>query len=580
MTNKLIIIFLAISLHKCVSAQSLESDKTLSFQNVSSIEFRPLEIDEVSFGYITRPNTLYRKKLIQGDTSSIADSNSYSQAMFNIGSIATQNIGFRLFRPINESGDLMLNICRESNPGWVARSFVRYTDIHLKYFQKVGKRIETHINTGVSVLDREQNGGVLDSIYYDLSSNGTNELNLIGNTFLPDAYNRHFDTYLKGGVNYSFAETNKTTFKLGIVGGMQYHKFRYQDGDLDTSYYDYFTEINQATINDSFRLNEFWIKPNVQINYLDSLRGVTGFVNLEIKQSWYGLLNNGRSANPMNQMVQSNFYYSTRRFMIKNTSKLFLQGYNKGDLSVQSKGSINIAGVDSLSDKILRISSELLLQQGRPSLLYERYESSITIINSDQRKVSMQAYSVGMDGGFGPIWMMVQAGYRKIGDFIFLNQNAEIFQKRNSIEIYSVKASIAVKGKWYELNSEGCYQWNDRSKYYSVPEWINTNQGFLKWNMFSKKLRMRGGVQTEFYSSYYSRGYLPFYDAFYVQSFHRFEDFFQLNAMLTTRIKTVTVGVSAYNILYGVFDVNPIIAPNMAAVPRYFSLQFAWDFKN
>ena len=76
MTNKLIIIFLAISLHKCVSAQSLESDKTLSFQNVSSIEFRPLEIDEVSFGYITRPNTLYRKKLIQGDTSSIADSNS------------------------------------------------------------------------------------------------------------------------------------------------------------------------------------------------------------------------------------------------------------------------------------------------------------------------------------------------------------------------------------------------------------------------------------------------------------------------------------------------------------------------
>ena len=116
--------------------------------------------------------------------------------------------------------------------------------------------------------------------------------------------------------------------------------------------------------------------------------------------------------------------------MIKNTSKLFLQGYNKGDLSVQSKGSINIAGVDSLSDKILRISSELLLQQGRPSLLYERYESSITIINSDQRKVSMQAYSVGMDGGFGPIWMMVQAGYRKIGDFYISKSKCGDFSEK------------------------------------------------------------------------------------------------------------------------------------------------------
>ena len=91
---------------------------------------------------------------------------------------------------------------------------------------------------------------------------------------------------------------------------------------------------------------------------------------------------------------------------------------------------------------------------------------------------------------------------------------------------------------------------------------------------------MNSGVQTKFFSEYFNRGYIPFYDVNYVQSYHRFDNYFQVDGVLQMSIKSVTVGFVAYNLFYGVLNENPIIAPNMPSVPRYFSLRFDWKFKN
>ena len=52
------------------------------------------------------------------------DSNSYSRVVFNIGSIATQNIGLALGRPVSKTGKLDLVVYRVSNPGLGVKVFL------------------------------------------------------------------------------------------------------------------------------------------------------------------------------------------------------------------------------------------------------------------------------------------------------------------------------------------------------------------------------------------------------------------------------------------------------------------------
>ena len=217
---------------------------------------------------------------------------------------------------------------------------------------------------------------------------------------------------------------------------------------------------------------------------------------------------------------------------------------------------------------------------GRVARIFEDYRSKIKSIKNGLRKEQFLEFGGGMNLEVENFSALVDLDYLKIGNLAYFNERAEVMQKRLPVEVYSAQLTLKYSNSFLELTTIGRYQWNDRSKYYSLPEWTSINKGSIYWDMFKKRLRMKGGLQSRFFSEYYNRGYLPFFDVEYVQSFHRFDDYFQLDAFVETNIKSVSVGIVAYNLLYGLIDTNPIVAPNMPSIPRYFSLRFDWNFKN
>jgi hypothetical protein len=506
------------------------------------------------------------------------DSNSYSRVVFNIGSIATQNIGLALGRPVSKTGKLDLVVYRVSNPGWVSRSFYRRTNIELGYKQKISERFNWETSAGLDLLDREQSGGVKDSIKYDLFERGESELNLEGNIWLTNAYNRRNDLFAITHLDYALISLNNVKLHSGLKLGGVYEKFSFVDNNSDSAYYSHFSSEIVDVFSDSFSIGQFRITPNLVFEFeqIDSNR-----IQLELglNQSWFRIRNNAHESLPYNQELYGNVLLERPRIKFSAQAEIYPSGYSRGDSRIDSKLMYFIIKKDS-STNYLAFEARYGYSSGRVARIFEDYQSKIKSIKNGLRKEQFLEFGGGMNLEFENFSALVDLDYLKIGNLAYFNERAEVMQKRLPVEVYSAQLTLKYSNSFLELTTIGRYQWNDRSKYYSLPEWTSINKGSIYWDMFKKRLRMKGGLQSRFFSEYYNRGYLPFFDVEYVQSFHRFDDYFQLDAFVETNIKSVSVGIVAYNLLYGLIDTNPIVAPNMPSIPRYFSLRFDWNFKN
>ena len=506
------------------------------------------------------------------------DSNSYSRVVFNIGSIATQNIGLSLVRPVSKTGKLDLVVYRVSNPGWVSRSFYRRTSIELAYNQKISERFNWETSAGLNILDREQSGGVKDSIKYDLFERGETELNLEGNIWLTNAYNRRNNLFAKTRLDYALISLNNIKLHSGLKLGGFYEKFSYVDNNSDSVYYSHFSSEIVDVFSDSFSIGQFRITPNLVFEFeqIDSSR-----IQLELglNQSWFRIRNNAHESSPYNQELYGKVLLERPRTKFSTQAEIHPSGYNRGDSRIDSKLMYFIIKKDS-NTNYLAFETRYGYSSGRVARIFEDYRSNLKSIKNSLRKEQFLEFGGGMNLEVENFSALVDLDYLKIGNLAYFNERAEVMQKRVPVEVYLAQLTLKYSNSFLELTTIGQYQWNDRSKYYSLPEWTNINKGSIYWDMFKKRLRMKGGLQSRFFSEYYNRGYLPFFDVEYVQSFHRFDDYFQLDAIMETQIKSVSVGLVAYNLLYGLIDTNPIVAPNMPSIPRFFSLRFDWNFKN
>ena len=506
------------------------------------------------------------------------DSNSYSRVNFNIGSIATQNISLSLLKPLNNSALITLSIFRASNPGWVARSFVRETKILIGYSQRVSNKLEVSVFAGVNSLDREQSGGVLDSLVYNLQARGQTELNLEGNIWLTNAYSRKIDAFAESRIDYSLLELKQFKLKPGLVLLGSYKKINYVDQLPDSAYYSHFEAEFVNEINDSLILNNFGMRPHVILELMPN-DSSTLYFDIGMNQSWFDLTNNGHESGPVNQSMTELTNLDMKRFKFIGKGEWYIAGYNQNDIRVSSRLNYSLISTDS-SVNVLSIEARQIYSSGRVARVFEDYRSKVKTTNHRLNREKYEGYSGAISARVGNVDSKAGCGYMRIGNFAYFDQYGQVNQKNVAIEVYSANLEITYRNSFLVLKSIGRYQWTGRSKYYSLPEWTNINEGSIYWDMFRKKLRMNGGVQTKFFSEYFNRGYIPFYDVNYVQSYHRFDNYFQVDGVIQTSIKSVTVGFVAYNLFYSVWNENPIIAPNMPSVPRYFSLRFDWKFKN
>ncbi len=577
----ILILFL---IHFGANSQQFELSHVLEYSNPGLLLFEPNGIDTlksgIEVGYNSNQEVEKQRVSVKLDNV-IFDTNSNSFVDYRMGANQYQDITFELFRPISKSSCFEFRISRNSHPGWIQRSFVRNTDIGLKIESDLSNKIKWNAIATYLVTDREQNGGLVDSTY-SIKQSGTDDLHLLGSIKLQEAYSRKEVTLVRSEIRYLATENDRSSILFSLQGNGRIAKFIYSDLSSDSVYYSQFTTELFEEVNDSSRHMEVGASPRIRYVSETGIAGMQFQVDLTLHFNQGTFRVNSTQLDYSNQDVSSRIVLSKKNVEFRSRNQYFFGGYNRGDYS-STLDLIYLFGASSDSNRISYVSSlqgSLTVQKSHPYLLHANYYSSIrsnsnTLQSQEQLRTAI-IYEIKMKD----LSIHLQPGYIKQMNYIYFDRYGRIHQAATNIELYKAEVSIIGKKKAGTLLANGVYQWNNRNRINSLPEWMYKVEVLANVDVLKEKLTFHPGIRTMYNSGFYSRGYLPFYDSFYVQRSQKFEPYFQADAMAYITVGQVDVGFEAVNLLYGLIDDNPIIAPNYTSIPRYFLFHIVWKLKN
>ncbi|GAB4378053.1 MAG: hypothetical protein Kow0075_07530 [Salibacteraceae bacterium] len=223
----------------------------------------------------------------------------------------------------------------------------------------------------------------------------------------------------------------------------------------------------------------------------------------------------------------------------------------------------------------------LMASAGLPDFVYFRYNS---MLRSTRAQILLQRKK-RLDGEIG-VLMSDQFGielnpvYERVDDLYYFDENALV--NVDSVGVNRICLALKVDYNPEHLLFSSVIKWQrvGGSSVVSLPEWVMTSTLGYRWSMFSNNLGCRLAIKGMYFSEYYARGYLPFYDAWYLQSSRLYGNYVQVDLQSTFTIKSVDLGLDVVNASYGFVGSGPLVGPNYPAVPRFVRFNISWKFIN
>lgn len=565
-------------------AQNTANRYLLEYQNSGFLYGNNNGLDSIGDGFCIGYTNIKEQKQSGFDKyefQKVLDSNSNSLVDYKLGAKQYQVIEFELMRPLSKTGSVEFKFGRAAYPGWIQHNFVRKTDLSFG-LQKVFKsRFFIGLTAGYGNLDREQNGGIKDSTY-SIKNDSLNHLELVNQIYLTEAYSNRAKARVDLLMNYLIVDQQNWTTISGVrIAGLR-DKFRYSDSSPDSTYYSVFSTENFQSVADSSRLSTIKLAPFLSFGGSWANSKIKYRTELSVIQTFGKYNMNAYELGFDNQEVEGGAVIAFVGFNVEWRYRQFVSGYNKGDYLAEGSVDYQIMDNEDSNKSVWssRISTRIRSQRSHPPVIYTLYDSQIATKTKSLISQTQFSSSISYYLGVGAFSMNITPHYSKRLGFLFFDRNGKVHQSNAAIEVYSTDVAFNFNKPFIDIRAHGKYQWNNRKKVYSLPEWMYDVQVTNNIPLLNNKLTFHPGGRVKYNSAYYARGYIPFYDSFYSQVSKKYDPYFQLDAFSYVTIGQVDIGLEAMNVLYGIFDDDPIIAPNYVSVPRYFLLHIKWKLKN
>ncbi|MBA2613868.1 MAG: hypothetical protein H0U95_18035 [Bacteroidetes bacterium] len=122
------------------------------------------------------------------------------------------------------------------------------------------------------------------------------------------------------------------------------------------------------------------------------------------------------------------------------------------------------------------------------------------------------------------------------------------------------------------------FQNTSNTSYVRLPKNQGTAKLFYTGILFKNNLQLQIGGQLQMYDSFYSYGYMPATQAFYLQENFKTTSYPFLDVFLNARIRPVTFFLKVENALYGIAGTNYAFASGYYQTDRAFRLGISWSF--
>lgn len=531
----------------------LFSDSIYRFPNYQTIPSSVFTIDKID----SKKNFHFTRQYESPEFLNIFQvRHSETFLFYQIGSANSQNLFLSHLQRINKNISAIVNYSRNKSDGFYINQQGKSEELNF-YFNFNGNTNRYNLKPYLQYKNftRDENGGIKnDSIF----SNGNFSNPAFLETNLNSAKNKI--DYINTGVTQKVISKSKLMRLYSDVGYSQEKRvfsnnpleLYYDSIYLDTTNtYDlYKTEkyFNELTLFFLIKksIHRFGIK-NEFLNYSQNNFDTTSFENkIFIKSQFHW----------ENSLLFFDFNY-------------VVTGFNEGNFSSQ----LNYQKSTKTIFSKIKFQANVLLQN--PDIIYFRMDGNHFQWQNNLTPTLNFENNLDLETKYG----ILNLNYEMISDYVFLNENIEVFQTNEVIQKIEIKYNYILERKRIYWRNDFIYQ-NvfSGNEFYRVPDL--TIRSDFKFKSKLKAMDLQIGIVANYRTSYFANAYEPALGTFHLQNEIKTGNYPILDFYIQSSIKTVDLKFTLAHFNAGLTGYDYYATPLYPIAPRAFYFGLSWRFKD
>ena len=272
-----------------------------------------------------------------------------------------------------------------------------------------------------------------------------------------------------------------------------------------------------------------------------------------------------------NVFALGNTELNIKNWQLNANGKLGLLGYNVGDFDLRGT-------LTSTFNKI-RISAAVQTQLIEPQYTMQNFTSESTSWSKNFKKSNYNLLKAGGLIRSGKNSLLVGINNETHLNYIYFNDLASPQQETSLINLLQLKAKYAFQSKIFSTQFTALYQNSSNDVTLPRPELSATNNTYINFKLFKKKLGLQVGLKTMWFSNFNAPVYNPIIRQWQVTN-QKFQSYPLANPYLVAKVKSFNFGLEFFHAQMQLLGNDYYNSPNYPTMPRALRINIRWDMSN
>ena len=352
--------------------------------------------------------------------------------------------------------------------------------------------------------------------------------------------------------------------KLSVSHTFVYYSQKHFYTDVPNGFYSTIN-FDSTQTNDSSRVHH--LKNLVRLNL--SGKRTNWFIGYENNLSAY--FSNIDSIDFSENTVVAGGNYHTLRLMANLRLRQSFTGYYQGNYSVSGKFQYVLSPVNKN-----RVVVAVDFFNRRPDYFYAHYTTNNFVLDTTLQTEQILSLAPSL-----LLWnnhLELNAVYRQWQQYGYFDSLLVFNQLTQGMTYYSASAQLRIPLKHFYFHTHLLYQGNTQSDIIDFPDIVAMQSVNVQSWFFKKALFAQFGVEVNYFTAFYGRGYIPALSHFYVQQTEKIGDYPFVDFYFNFKVKRARIFFKIQHLNAGMNGVNYFTAINYPMQQRVFRFGISWGF--
>ncbi len=525
----------------------------------------------------------------------------YSAFSFLSGSQNQQHVEILHTQNISPSWNFSTKLRNMSSEGFYAQQKANVFSANVSSnYSSANDRYKVHFGIIYNKFKQDENGGIVSDSFLNLQNFQDRRripVNLPlssqsrGNTSAVKNTNNDFDFFIMNDYSWGKADTTynedstSATYsfipRFSLQHELRIHseKHEYYDNNPDSLRYDFIAPLTLNRTDSIVGVQSlFYVDNRFSLNgYLgklsNSLLHLKAGLGNRIDQFSESYLNGKSSMNSIGNYVFGNLKKEAlepRQWAYEAEAQFYFSGKALGNFHFK-------AALGKDLGKWGQLAAGLSQSLSNAPLSYESLKTNFYTVENSLNKMSVSSF-------WGKIYipeieLEVGINNHLINNYLYFDETGFTNQYSNPISILQVYGRKKLQLRIFSLDNEVVWQQPTLDAPVNLPAFMIREQFKVESYIFKNALQVAVGIEARYLSAYYSDGYNPYFNQYFLQNDYKRSNFPELSAFFNFKIKSFRAFVLG-NQLQQLFSTNAIYAKGYPYPNSLFQFGFTWVLIN